>query len=469
MKKAWFHSVLKLLAIAAIPLLIYPIIDTIVIGWKLTDRQTPLELLHMEGWLFLGYGIGMLWYWIKQKRKKPFPKIVDKLVPYLGAVFPLVGAGLLHLTEWQGYVACVTVFSTILYLVGVRMPYITYGRILNPIVFYMTIASTFICFFILWYMKGQLAIDEKTLSYSMTPIVITYLIGLGIFALVRNQSNIDYMMERRKHKMESLPKKIRYYNVMLILGIFLLVVILYSFKDWIIEGVWFLLDLLRSIIVAIGWGIYYLFNLLPESEETGEEVGMDYQPLAPEGSSWNDSLELIFRLIVIAVFVFIFVLYGKRIWRALLEKLSQFKNWLVKLLGKNQFVKAFQNGSDYYSDEVSSVREEMDQEKLSESAKLTVRQWKKECRQYFKSADTPEKLKNGYGLLVEWLTLKGVDVCVSDTPKEILQKGERQLKPYSGKELTGDYERIKYHEKSLEQQQLAQMTSVLKQLVQNTK
>ena len=180
-------------------------------------------------------------------------------------------------------------------------------------------------------------------------------------------------------------------------------------------------------------------------------------------------MELIFRLIVIAVFVFIFVLYGKRIWRALLEKLSQFKNWLGKLLGKNQLVKAFQNGSDYYSDEVSSVREEMDQEKLSESAKLTVRQWKKECRQYFKSADTPEKLKNGYGLLVEWLTLKGVDVCVSDTPKEILQKGERQLKPYSGEELTGDYERIKYHEKSLEQRQLAQMTSVLKQLVQNTK
>jgi hypothetical protein len=470
MKKAWFHSVLKLLAIAAVPLLLYPVIDTVVVGWKLNDRQTPLELLHMEGWLFLGYGIGMLWYWVKQKKKKPFPKVIDKLVPYLGLVFPLVGAGLLHLNEWQGYVGCFTVFSAILYLVGVRMPYITYGRILNPILFYMTIASSFVSFIILWYMNGQLAVDGKSLTYRMTPLVVAYLVGLGIFALVRNQANIDYMMERRKHKMESLPKKIRYYNMMLVSGIFVLVLILYSFKDWIIQGVFFLLDILRSIIVAIGWGIYYLFSLLPEDKEIEkEDVTPEEFNIAGEslGDSWN--LEFFFRLIVITVFIILIVLYGKRVWRAFLEKFSQLKKWLIEWLGKNTAVKVFQKGSDYYSDEVSSVREEIEQEKFQESRKLTLRQWKKECRQYVKSADTPEKLKDGYGLLVEWLLLKGVDIRISDTPKEILQKGERQLKPYAGEELTGNYEQLKYHDKSAEERQLQQMNSVLKQLAQNIK
>ena len=43
------------------------------------------------------------------------------------------------------------------------------------------------------------------------------------------------------------------------------------------------------------------------------------------------------------------------------------------------------------------------------------------------------------------------------------------LRFYAGEELTGNYEQLKYHDKSAEERQLQQMNSVLKQLAQNIK
>ncbi|MDD6034151.1 MAG: hypothetical protein PUC47_11880, partial [Oscillospiraceae bacterium] len=60
-------------------------------------------------------------------------------------------------------------------------------------------------------------------EYSMNALIWPFVIEAVICAIVQNQGNIDYMMQRRKHDLSHLPRRVRWYSLYVTGGVVLLI------------------------------------------------------------------------------------------------------------------------------------------------------------------------------------------------------------------------------------------------------
>ena len=294
------------------------------------------------------------------------------------------------------------------------------------------------------YLATAAILGWRGASYSVTALLVQLLALTAAFALELNFQNIDYLMQRRGHKMSHLPGRIRYFNLILLGVGFALVLVLVLARGVLMQGVGTGLRALGGAFLYITgplrrWWRDFDFSdreidipdLTPEDGEEPEQFEYDMEG----GADTETQMTL---LVVLFIAVALFLLYYFR--RPILEALRAFWQWLCgalrSLLGglgvrRRRFG---QDENEYYTD----VVEVLDASTGAQAApNAALRDWRRALRAYQKLPPSREKYLHGYALSVRGLKLHGVKVSASDTPLEVLQKA-RQVLPLEGYAVATD-------------------------------
>ena len=334
-----------------------------------------------------------------------------------------------------------------------RLYYRSYDDLLGIVLILAAAAVNLLVLIALWAMTDAYAQFSGGISFC-------YLLTVLIYALVRNQSNIDQLMERRRHKLEHLPKRIRYYNALLLGILCLVILLLFLFRQPLAKGIaWAGRELLRLVFLLIGGILGAIGRLFPSSEEeySAPSSQLPFLPGTEEGEAASFPAEIVLLLILLLLLF----LLRKRI----LAGLKWLAGKLSGLLHKSRLLQQDHIQSEYYEDHVQSLSEaeRAGQEKPETWAEL-LRQWKRLYRKYWRLSDPGERFSAGYGLLLGWLRLNEVAVSPSDTTLDILQKGEAQFTSFGGSAATEAYNLFLYREDTPDAGQLEQLDAFVRHL-----
>jgi hypothetical protein len=271
------------------------------------------------------------------------------------------------------------------------------------------------------------------------------------YALASNQSNIDFMMARRKHKMEHLPGNVRKRSLVLIL-----IVLAAAFCCILLtpQITWLFTQALTAVKVILVGIIRFIVRLIPSGsgEETAEESvagtagDMGGMMGDDEGSPLWDYI--MWPLITL---VTLWLLYTYRddimrwlitLWRTLRTKVRG------ALFSAPKRMRMGGDGEGDYEDEVVELSAVEVREELRQSG-FKLRQWKKELRACRQMEDGADKYRRGYRLALQWLGWKKVPLKDSDTPLEVLEKAKTTLSRTDWAAVTDWYNCIRYAEPAL--------------------
>ena len=287
-------------------------------------------------------------------------------------------------------------------------------------------------------------------TYSRMVLVWGLFYLISCYALCQNQSNIDFMMARRKHRLEHLPDRVRGRSLKLtlvVIGIGLICVLLAPQLGWLLQQLLNGLKYLLSLVVRfIAW-------LIPDSEpsETVEETvtqssgDMGGLGASDEGSPWWD---YIMWPLIIALACWLIYTYRDDIMRALITfwrtLRSKVKGALFSVPVRAGLMA---DAEGEYEDEVVELEaSELDED--DSQVKFRLRKWKKAVRLWRAENDSPQKYRDGYRLALDWLSWKKVPVSPSDTPLDVLEKAKKILPEPEWAAVTDWYNLIRYGEPS---------------------
>lgn len=276
-----------------------------------------------------------------------------------------------------------------------------------------------------------ITLSVRGFSYPVTTFMVMFILVAGLFALEYNFLNIDFLMRRRGHQMSRLPGRIRIFNVVLLLGGMVIVLVLVLCRG-------FFMDIAGTVFRALGAVIWFLLTpirrWLNDEEFWNREIDM---PEADWEADPDDAFEQLTDfeekpvdtdlqadlLVVLAVAAVVIILI--RYHKAIFAAFAYAWNWLRRMIAK--FFRGLgvrerfgEEENEYYTD-VEQVIGDTDQKKASITE---LRAWKKKLRAYQKMPDSREKYLTGFALSALGLQLHGVQVKPSDTPLEIQEKAK---------------------------------------------
>ncbi len=402
--------------------------------------QTGLLLMPGAMGYLLGFGLGRTNLSAVKKNLIKIAVAPFAMGLFFAVVFPLWGL-------WNAVAAAV--LAGVLYFVAYALFYLPYGQVINNLRYLVMTGIYAGALFILWAVR--LPMDAPS-------FVLVFLAATAIYLLVSNQSNIDYMMQRRRHALSHLPEKIRRYNILLVGGIFVLLLALFLLKDWIILGIAGLGELLRRALV-------YLLNMsfsdgeAPLPDDPGANGGEDF-PLEP--GEPNPVVQAVLTLAVAAVLIFLVVYYRRSILEAFQNLYRWVRDAVYRLFHKDRAAVRVDDSSEYYLDlEETLLPAEYTARRRVVSG---MRQWRRAVKEYSRMADGPEKFRRGYALIVEGLTLRQIPIRQSDTTLEIMDKSAEALPPSSLAIPTAGYNALRYGERTIPLEQIGQIDALLAQM-----
>lgn len=460
--KMTFLSLTKSLTVVAFMLIFYPFILTVQSAFcqnkPVDEALTNLVLLVIIASGMLGYFCGKIESRIHAKTpdKKASNRMLTRVFIFCFVVIPIVVLTLILPDLISGYfiagtvAMCITAFTF-----GFVFWYKEYSVIIEKRAVVTYAVVNIVAIIALFFLKA---------TYSQNFIVIYYFIFIALYFVTRNQSNIDYLMERRQHKLEHLPKKIRYYNLYLILAILAVILTAFLAKKPIAKLFMIIIDYAKKLIKAVIDFINWLMNLFAK-EGTSQmgEVPSDNQMMpAGGGTSGFDWTYIIITLLVAGV-IFIIVKNRKAIYRFFARMFNKILSAIKKLLLNTPLsLSKGDESSDYYQDEAQSL-DKNDIVANRKKKEFTHRDFKKQCKIYLNMTDNEEKLLFGYQLMVRWFEVKGVDIIKSDTAIEILHKvRDKKMSEKDRLEIVTDfYNYIRFKKVKFSNQSLTELTNIL--------
>lgn len=440
--KKKLHKVLKILSLLGFLLVPYPIFS--VIAFFLsggTNDKMALSLLSTEmicGLLGFLYGKGLVIYRNRASHSiKMILLILGSIL--LGGLF----GGVIGLAfGWPALLSGIfCVFS--FFICGERVGK-NYIELLPDYTIFVTISFNLVAAFVFW-----LTYQMKGTPYSLSSLLFIFFLFTGIYAVVNNQGNIDALMKRGEHHLEQLPQKIRRYNLFLILILFGMIICCFLFRNYIGKGISFVASAIWKVVSLIFEMIGWLANLLLKSESS--PTGQGEIPeifLSANTESYFDWL----TPFLLTVGLVLILWNIKKIIRFFILKWSNFVGILRRILGKERFFQSKQqNIEEYFDFEETIPMNKIIKEKRK---KGDLRRWKREYKEFEKLTDSPEKLRLGYRLLLQWLKYRKIEISQSDTPEEILKKSSELLKESSAEQSTEDYEVLRYGEQQSSSQNI---------------
>ena len=307
---------------------------------------------------------------------------------------------------------------------------------------------------------------ENGFTYSLSSFIPEFLLYIASFVVIRNQANIDRLMQRRKHKMEDLPKWVRTYNLGLTSIIMAIVCVLYLCKDWIITGIKWLSNIVG---IAIFYVLMWVGNLfVPDSDiefmdaveevvEEGEYVDMSATP----GN--NLTMFVGMFLVVLLIFGFIWLCIRFRVFHKIWNFL---KSTGIALLHQIRHGKAPERkkdlGDQEYVDSETELGQDDRKRKKREDASA-FKYWRQQYKQFLKLKDEAERYEKGYLLLTDYFKLRGIPLLDGDTANQINFKAikSKKIEAFSGNAITEGYHLLCYADKGCNKEKLTVLEQAL--------
>lgn len=451
MKKLGKGMTLKLLALSAVFLFLYPAV--LILRVVLFNKDGglsgfALNVLLLFSGFFAGYGL--IWHESKYIKKficKPFislnflifkkavsERYVRTISTYITIIIPLVICTALF--NKYGIIRCAFEVLTgfLFYFIGLRGIFGDYYMILSKKK--MLTGSFFIVAVLLLMNFLKDSIYLKSYMYLMA---FTFLL---LCMIIRNQDSLNYkIVSKSGNNIWSMPKDIERYNTVVTVVIFACTIILLNFRNIIV----FIFNVCGIILKNIAWLVAKFMSLFSMSSGVTEtkQDNMLKNELPPADSTANPWIEII--MIIIALSVLLYALY--RVAPLVWKKIKFIVNYMVKVFKKfftNTLVVSEIVTRDY-DDVIERVRL-TESEKKAGKQKINV--WKARSR-LGKITNPVEKIRHMYRIIICEMAEKKVDITDKDTTGEILRKSLRieGMDNYFA-ELTKIYDKARYGNKT---------------------
>ena len=445
-KGAGWKKLLHALSVVGLPVLMLPVIYlgcavSIEDGFNAADPPLRTVLLFFGENLLGGAVCALLCLLADRVRQKDeddarFALFANILLG-AGLILELAAFALLHFSaDAPFFVALAALIAS--YILVWKRSGKGYGEVVNQKVLTAYCVIAFITVAAFWAMK---------VDYARMAMVWGLFYLAGVYALTQNQSNFDFMMARRKHRMEHLPGVVRKRSLiltLLVVGMICVCVLLAPQIARLLEG------FLQGVGMLLLAAVRFLWNLLPDSEpaepagETPSGGGdMGGMPGGAEGSPWWD---YILWPVVIGVTLWLLYTYRDSImrWFITLVRTCQAKG-KGALVARPGRARMGGDGEGEYEDEVVELSaSEVKEERRREGFRL--RDWKKALRAFRAMPAGSGKYREGYRLALNWLVWKKVPVEPADTPLAVLEKAKKLLPASDWAAVTDWYDYIRYGE-----------------------
>ncbi len=333
-----------------------------------------------------------------------------------------------------------------------------YGEILTTVFFGILTGADAVCLLIAWIMKWQIG---------TTLLAVCYLIAAGVSALSRSQSNIDFLMERRKHSLNHLPTKMRWYSLALVAGCFAVIVAGFLLRRQIADFLNWSLEMLRR-------GIGFLLRLIFRGGEA--ESVPEPEPIPPASSDMglleggeSSFFWTIFGYAVLIGALLLLYYYRHEILSSLRSLGKKIAGVLQRLLFRRGHTMKAGDLEGEYEDDVQDLPREPAPEPVQRRRTYDFRLWKKEYRSFRSMPDGGQKAREGYRLILLYLLLKRVPLSPSDAPEEIFAKARDIIPEELFRSATESYRSIRYGEAPAREEDLQRLSSLLEACVQQVR
>ena len=354
------------------------------------------------------------------------------------------------------------ILMTVYFCIGQSAYFYSYNEILSWRTFYISLGLYGGTLLFLYLFVGN---PYGTFIFAIFFLCETLLLFLGL-----NQANIDFMMQRRKHRMDALPQKIRSFNLFLLAGIALVVVLLFLLNKPL--GTAFIS--LGSFLLMLLRGLFSLLSRNFSGDDEGGHIsedpfaGIPDAPVGEDGSSGNWLWTAVTALFVL--FLFFLVWYYRHniseVFRTLYHKI---KNFFYRLFFTGR-VRSTEDVTDFYSEIDEKVLPEEEFESPYAEPVLSWREWKRQYRQFCTQKDSLETFRNGYRLILYWLQIQGVEIHHSDTTLEICRLSREHSHFFPDLTIhTQHYNQLRYGEKCFDLTSLNGLREALRTMEQYKK
>lgn len=287
----------------------------------------------------------------------------------------------------------------------------------------------------------------KTNTLTAWPFAALLLAGTVILLVGLNQANLDAMMQRRRHRTDQLPQKIRSYNLRLVGGIAAALAAIPVLYRPVAAGIRALGRGARAVLGALLRLIQRLLaggsdEIVPDIPASSAPVETPMEPMEPGVASpfWD-----YFGYLVLALLV-IYILYnGKRIVRFVSKLCKKIWTALVEWLSRTRTI-AVPDGDEAYVDTDEALPDAPD---AAPEAPTAWTQWRRRYRRYRTMAAGGARLRAGYRLAAQWYAMQGVAVSPADTPLEQAAKARDALDFADPAAATDEYDGAHYGERPI--------------------
>lgn len=382
---------------------------------------------------FCGVGAGMLFH--RTAGKYPVLSRLAEILCCLLAAWAVFGIQSLRLPLLESVLGGVLGGASC--VMGVVFSLRPYDRILSqPILLKLAGIQIGVIALLAW--------QEKPMEISVS-VFITLFVLLNFFVM-SNQSNLEALMERGSHGLEYLPKRIRSFNLGLVLALYAFLAVCYLFRDAITAAAAWMGNLLWILVRSVILFLYHLFAGGEEETPLQDPAssGGGQAPILPrnEGSDLVNTILWILFLALIAGLLWYYrrqILSGiRQLWESLADRVYR----LFHPEGGQK--RRAEPESHEYIDEITELSRTKESGVVKEGKSL--RKWKQAYRRYKKMPDGEKKYREGYRLILLWLSLQKKPQAASRTPREIFEDTREQVNsPFYG-QATAGYEEIRYGE-----------------------
>lgn len=429
-------DVIKIFACLASFLLYFPLIMLIDGFDDLSGFIWLTDMGIAAGIGFFGYIIRMAFSLLEDR--KP---VIGRLLLVLFAIISTIGAFFIFLSSGQRGIASVLILSSLclmLFIFGCRYYFFNYSLILNGFGMIFSAIGNLLVILILYLTNHP---------YSPELMIFFYFIIVVIFAIGKSQGNIDYLMERRHHKEQNLPPKVRAYTIRLITIISGFAALLFLFKDYISAAFLFLFKLIR----LVGKASMELARQLSKTTG-GDAEPLEQLPELPEYVPLEDVPEVtphpfwnaLFYIVGFVIITFLIIKYFqsaisalKKLCRKVLQLLSEISMKFAKKESDEEC--GFTDSEEFLSEDDAQSLKALPKRKLRA-------EWKKLVKDYKKMPNSPEKYRKGFKATLDGFKLTGTDISPVLTTGEIgqLEQVKTVFPDYSP--TASEYDIIRYGE-----------------------
>lgn len=288
-----------------------------------------------------------------------------------------------------------------------------------------------------------------------------YIFVVAAYIFINNQLNMDAILQRTKSNTPMI-ERIRRDNMKWVCLLMSIIFIGYPFRKILASGIQ---DIGRGVLVCLMHIVKMIISLFPKKELVYEESGQVDQGGFILGGDKNSIVDIIIWLIVITSVTLLIYRNREFILQSLKDSFRRIQTLLKRvwdfLFGRK---KSTIITNEYYEDIIEECSSNISL-KIKKNEGLNKKKWQRKVKKYLKAGGEESQYREGYRLLLEGASLRGIEIRQANTPREIMLKLEEKLVLPSIEEETIIYEYVRYGEGMAEAEEIVKIKSVLKHLV----